>query len=115
MTTWNERLAEALEAASIKPYRLAISVGVTQSTVSTWLGAASKAPAADLGAHRLLRVCEVLGVRPEWLISGEAPMRASEDWPFDIDRETYLKLPEAERRRISRFIDDTWGAFVGEL
>lgn len=115
MTTWNDRLAIAIDALGIRPYRLAQECGVTQSTVSTWLGAASKEPAADLGATKLIRVCEVLKVRPSWLMTGEPPMLQCDDWPFPIDRDTYLKLPEVERRRISRFITDVWDTWVGKL
>lgn len=109
MDTWNKRLAAALAQSQYTPNSLATALGVAAPSLSAWIAAGTITPAKDIKAENLLRACEFLGVRPEWVMFGKLPMkRESSTWPFkDVAREEYEQLPEREKARIARFIRDT--------
>jgi hypothetical protein len=75
MTTWNERLAQALAASEYKPHQFAQALGLKTPSISAWIAAGSIAPAKNLTGENLLRVCKLLEIRPEWLMFNEGPMR----------------------------------------
>ncbi|CAG9262146.1 helix-turn-helix domain-containing protein [Paraburkholderia caribensis] len=109
METWNKRLARALNESDYTPHSLAAELGVKAPSVAAWIGAASITPARDIKADNLLKVCQLLKVRPEWVVFGRPPKSSIElDWPFpDIRRDEIEALPERERARITRFMRDT--------
>lgn len=110
MDTWNKRLALALEQSPYNANALAMALGVAAPSLSAWIGAGTITPAKDIKAENLLRACELLGVRPEWVLFGKLPIkREGAAWPFQgVTREQYEQLPERERARVSRFMRDTW-------
>ncbi|NIF51432.1 helix-turn-helix transcriptional regulator [Burkholderia sp. Ax-1724] len=81
METWNKRLAQALEESDYTANRLAGIIGVSAPTVSAWIGSGKIAPAQDITANNLWRVCDLLNVRPEWVLYRRMPkvLRANSD------------------------------------
>jgi transcriptional regulator with XRE-family HTH domain len=67
MGTWNQRVKEAREAAKLSQAEFARRVGVRQPTVFEWEGGETK----TLKGPNLLKVASVLGVTPEWLLTGK--------------------------------------------
>lgn len=74
-TTWNERLARAVSESEYRPQQIAKELNVSPPTVAAWIGAASIRPAKNITGENLLQVCRLLGVRPEWVMFDEGPMR----------------------------------------
>lgn len=75
MTTWNERLAQALAASEYKPHQFAQALGLKTPSISAWIAAGTIAPAKNITGENLLRVCKLLEIRPEWLMFDKGPMR----------------------------------------
>lgn len=73
--TWNERLARAVDESGFRPQQIAKELHVSPPTVAAWIGAASIRPAKNITGENLLQVCRLLGVRPEWVMFDEGPMR----------------------------------------
>lgn len=67
MHTFSERLSRELERHNFTQVALAQRLSVPQGTVSRWLKGTSP--------HRktVIQLAKVLGVRPEWLLTGEEP------------------------------------------
>lgn len=78
MGTWNQRVKEAREAAKLSQAEFARRVGVRQPTVFEWEGGETK----TLKGPNLLKVASVLGVTPEWLLTGKGG-RAANSVPAD--------------------------------
>lgn len=81
-TTLRERLQHAMQSASppVSRSRLARACGASTAAVAKWFR--SNATAAHPTAANLLVMAPLLNVRPEWLSSGELPMRpASHEYP----------------------------------
>jgi transcriptional regulator with XRE-family HTH domain len=93
MTDWQQRLAALLDEKNMTQAELARIVGVSGPSVHSWLGAGRSRPMHDLRAMDMLRACESLGVRPRWLMFGELPKWAAEEWPFSTPTEKVQKLP----------------------
>lgn len=75
MKTWNDRLARAVAESDYRPQQIAKELNVSPPTVAAWIGAASIRPAKNITGENLLQVCRLLGIRPEWLMFEEGPMR----------------------------------------
>lgn len=75
METWNERLARALAESEYNPHQLAQTLRLKTPSISAWLGAGTIQPAKNITGENLLRVCQLLNIRPEWLMFREGPMR----------------------------------------
>lgn len=67
---FSERLAQAMKNAGYTQGRLAKDVGMAQSSVNKLLKDAS-------GSRKTVEIASVLGVRPEWLSTGEGEMASS--------------------------------------
>lgn len=67
---FSERLAQAMKHAGYTQGRLAKDVGMAQSSVNKLLKEAN-------GSRKTVEIASVLGVRPEWLSTGEGEMAAS--------------------------------------
>ncbi|HDC4818378.1 TPA: helix-turn-helix transcriptional regulator [Enterobacter bugandensis] len=67
---FSERLAQAMKRAGYTQGRLAKDVGMAQSSVNKLLKEAN-------GSRKTVEIASVLGVRPEWLSTGEGEMAAS--------------------------------------
>lgn len=107
MTTWNQRLAEAVADSGRSPNEIATCprVRVAASSFAAWIGAANIKPASHIKAQNLFDVCRELGVRPEWVLYGELPKHSRDEWPFEISRAEFFRLPEEERALIQDFIN----------
>ncbi|ELO3298902.1 TPA: S24 family peptidase [Escherichia coli] len=66
---FSERLAQAMESAGYTQGRLAKEVDMAQSSVNKLLKNAK-------GSRKTVEIASVLGVRPEWLSTGEGEMTA---------------------------------------
>lgn len=66
---FSERLAQAMENAGYTQGRLAKEVDMAQSSVNKLLKNAK-------GSRKTVEIASVLGVRPEWLSTGEGEMAA---------------------------------------
>ncbi|AKR76977.1 MULTISPECIES: XRE family transcriptional regulator [Edwardsiella] len=73
---FSERLSHAMEIAGYTQARLAKDVGMAQSSVNKLLNGASS-------SRKTVEIASVLGVRPEWLSTGQGDMQspASRDEP----------------------------------
>ncbi|MGS6177816.1 XRE family transcriptional regulator [Enterobacter sichuanensis] len=67
---FSERLAQAMKHAGYTQGRLAKDVGMAQSSVNKLLKEAN-------GSRKTVEIASVLGVRPEWLSTGEGEMASS--------------------------------------
>lgn len=67
---FSERLAQAMKYAGYTQGRLAKDVGMAQSSVNKLLKEAN-------GSRKTVEIASVLGVRPEWLSTGEGEMASS--------------------------------------
>lgn len=67
MSTLQNRIAEALRRAKLKPIDLARQVGVTRGTVSQWVNGPTKTIEGD----NLMRAARALNEDPHWLATGE--------------------------------------------
>lgn len=75
MDTWNTRLAKALAESDYTANALATALGVSAPTVSAWIGAGTITPARNITGENTIRVCQLLDIRPEWLLFREGAMR----------------------------------------
>lgn len=79
MKTWNERIALAIEESEYGGRggreQIAKLLNVSPPTVAAWVGAASIRPSKNITGENLLQVCELLNIRPEWLMFARGPMR----------------------------------------
>lgn len=75
MDTWNKRLALALEQSDYTANSLATAMGVAAPTVSAWIAAGTIKPALNITAENAWRACQLLKIRPEWLLFREGAMR----------------------------------------
>lgn len=67
---FSERLGHAMDAAGYTQARLAKDVGMAQSSVNKLLKGAN-------GSRKTVEIASVLGVRPEWLSTGQGEMLES--------------------------------------
>ncbi|MDF7650778.1 helix-turn-helix transcriptional regulator [Erwiniaceae bacterium L1_54_3] len=67
--TFSERLGLAMKEAGITQGALAEAVGMAQPSVWKLVSGGAK------GSKKAVDIARVLGVRPEWLVSGQDPMR----------------------------------------
>lgn len=67
--TFSERLGQAMKEAGYTQGSLGKAVGMAQSSVWKLVSGDAK------GSRKAVDIARVLGVRPEWLVSGQAPMR----------------------------------------
>lgn len=94
MRTWNERIALAIDESPFRREQVAKELGVSPPTVAAWVGAASIRPAKTIAGDNLLKVCDLLNVRPEWLMFERGPMR-----PAKSDRTSTEMAELIERLR----------------
>lgn len=69
MTTWHERLQQALNARGKIPADLARYCGVKPPSVSDWLSGKTKM----IGGKNAAKVCEFLRINHDWLFDGKPP------------------------------------------
>ncbi len=70
-----DRLAQALkESHFTSQMELAKAAGTSKGNISQWLTPNMVKP-ENVKADVLERICQALGIRPRWLLYGEAPVR----------------------------------------
>lgn len=65
--TWHARLSYAMKMRGVKIVDLANALGIKQPSVSYWLSGETK----NMRGIYVSKVCNYLGIPPEWLFSGE--------------------------------------------
>lgn len=74
--TFSERLSQAMKEAGHTQGSLGKAVGMAQSSVWKLVSGDAK------GSRKVVEIANVLGVRPEWLVSGQDPMRIDGNAPI---------------------------------
>ncbi|MEZ7524036.1 hypothetical protein [Burkholderia vietnamiensis] len=77
--------------------KLAGEVGVSTPTFAAWIGAGNIKPAQDITANNLFKVCRLLKVRPEWVLSNQPPRGIFDriDSSYEIVRKEVADKDEA--------------------
>lgn len=65
---WYERLSQARQAKGLKKAHFAKAIGVQPPTITEWERGDTVAPSAA----NVMKICQVLNITPEWLMSGPA-------------------------------------------
>ena len=108
--TISERIFEKLADNNISQKKFSEMTGIRQSTISEW-----KAKKTNPSSDKIMIICEVLGVSPEWLLSGaetKGSYRNQVD-RFVIDRDSELgemiiefnRMSSRERARFRGYMD----------
>jgi transcriptional regulator with XRE-family HTH domain len=71
MENWKTRLRETREAKGIRKRAFAQLVGVSAPTATDWEKEVGDGGIKELAGRNLTKVCEVLGVDPNWLLHGD--------------------------------------------
>ena len=108
--TISERIFERLEQLSMTQKEFAQKAGIRQSTISEW-----KKNRTNPSSDKILAICKVLDVSPEWLLSGVDPAASRaknhDYYIIDVDTDTgrlvaeFNKLDRSQRDRILGYID----------
>ena len=108
--TISDRIFERLKKTNMSQKAFSECTGISQSTISEW-----KSKRTNPTSEKILVICEVLGVTPEWLLSGadNSGTRSNELPWFVIDRnselgvivETYHRLDESQRARLKGYME----------
>ncbi|WP_027218634.1 helix-turn-helix domain-containing protein [Butyrivibrio fibrisolvens] len=112
--TVSDRVFQLIEEKDMTQKEFSELTGIPQSTVSDWRKKKTN-PTAD----KIMVICKVLDVSPEWLLSGIQAYgsRGNQmDW-FAIDRdseagellETYNKLDNSQRLRLKAYMEALQG------
>lgn len=85
--TISERIFECLNDLSMTQKEFSKRTGIQQSTISEW-----KKNKTNPSSDKIMSICMVLGVRPEWLLSGSGPAGSRKDRQeyYIIDKGTGL-------------------------
>lgn len=103
--TISERIIERLQQLSMSQKEFSERTGILQSTISEW-----KKNKTNPSSDKILVICKVLDVTPEWLLSGVDPAASRNKnqkyYVIDVDTDTgklvaeFNKLEKAQRDRI---------------
>ena len=108
--TISERIFERLNEMHLSQKNFSEKTGIRQSTISEW-----KAKKTNPSSDKIMIICEVLEVSPEWLLSGaetKGTYRNQVD-RFVIDRNSELgelliefnRMSSRDRARVQGYID----------
>ena len=114
--TISERIFEKLNELSMSQKEFSEKTGINQSTISEW-----KKNHTNPTSDKIMIICKVLDVSPEWLLSGidkKGENRHYVDW-YIIDKDTELGYIIAEynnmdvgtRNRILGYIEAMSGSY----
>lgn len=78
MKTFSERLIAAMSSAGLSQGQLAELVGISQPAIQKMTSGKTS------GSRKIVEISGALGVRPEWLSSGEGSMRADGQKPAEV-------------------------------
>ena len=103
--TISERIFERLAQLSMTQKDFSLKTGILQSTISEW-----KKNKTNPSSDKIMIICKVLEVSPEWLLSGVDPAASREKnqryYVVDVDTDTgilvrdYNQLQKEQRDRI---------------
>ena len=103
--TISERIIERLKQIPMTQKEFARRTGIKESTISEW-----KKKKTNPSSDKILSICKVLDITPEWLLSGVDPAasRAKNKKYYVVDPdsdtgaflEKYNKLNKSERDRL---------------
>jgi len=108
--TISERIFERLSQISMTQKEFAEKAGIKQSTISEW-----KKNRTNSSSDKILSICRVLDVTPEWLLSGVDPAasRGKNQVYYTVDINTdsgrlvveFNKLDKSQRDRILGYVE----------
>ena len=108
--TISERIFERLKQLDMTQKDFAIETGIRQSTISEW-----KKNKTNPSSDKILAICKVLDVSPEWLLSGVDPaasrVKNHDYYVVDVNTdtgllvETFNKLDKSQRDRIIGYVE----------
>ena len=108
--TISERIFERLKQLDMTQKDFAIESGIRQSTISEW-----KKNNTNPSSDKILAICKVLDVSPEWLLSGVDPaasrMKNHDYYVVDIHTDTgalieaFNRLDKSRRDRILGYVE----------
>lgn len=76
MTTWNDRLNQAMRDKDINAAQLARAMGISAPGIKKWVDGVTLQPKYD----DVMSACKILSISPEWLMSGiDAPVASVTD------------------------------------
>ena len=107
--TISERIFERLKQISMTQKEFAEETGILQSTISEW-----KKNKTNPSSDKILSICKVLDVSPEWLLSGVDPAASrgknKSYYIIDVNTETgvlveeFNRLEKSQRDRVLGYI-----------
>lgn len=108
--TISDRIFEILKEKNISQKQFSEETGISQSTISEW-----KSKGTNPSSEKIMIICKVLNVKPEWLLSGvenTTNKRNKLDW-YVIEKgtdmgfiiEQYNNMNEKQRDRLMGYID----------
>ena len=108
--TISERIFERLRQLSMTQKEFAEKAGILQSTISEW-----KKNKTNPSSDKILVICKVLDVSPEWLLSGVDPAASrgknQKYYVIDITTDTgtlvseFNRLDKSQRDRILGYVE----------
>ena len=108
--TISDRIFEKLKELDMSQKEFSEATGISQSTISEW-----KSKGTNPTSEKIMIICKVLDVSPEWLLSGAGNNgERSNDIPwYVVDRETemgeiiteYHKMNSKQRERLKGYIE----------
>lgn len=81
MEEWKQRLKRAREARGFSKTAFARAIPVSNPTVTDWEKASADGGIGEISGPKLLRVCAVLRVTPNWILHGIGPGPQEDDLP----------------------------------
>ena len=108
--TISDRIFERIRQLSITQKEFAVKAGIRQSTISEW-----KKNKTNPSSDKILPICKVLDVTPEWLLSGVDPaagrVKNREFYVVDLDTDSgklimeFNKLDKTSRDKILGYVE----------
>ena len=110
MITISDRIFDKLKQIDMSQKTFSEKTGISQSTISEW-----KSKRTNPTSEKIMIICSVLGVTPEWLLSGVDPAasRNKNHAYYVIDVQTdpgslvadFNKLGKSQRDRILGYVE----------
>ena len=107
--TISDRIFEKLRQIHMSQKQFSQETGIPQSTISEW-----KTKKTNPTSEKIMQICTVLDVTPEWLLSGsEKTGKRGNDLPrYVVDRDSeigeivynYNRLKERHRQRVQGYM-----------
>ena len=107
--TISDRIFEKLRQIHMSQKQFSEETGIPQSTISEW-----KSHKTNPTSEKIMQICTVLDVTPEWLLSGsEKTGKRGNDLPrYVVDRDSeigeiiynYNRLEEQQRQRVQGYM-----------